>query len=207
MGKLIPMTGQFGRWTIIGRSKRVRGTSVLWDVVCQCGNKSAVQGRELRTRVSLSCGCLSRELTSMRTKHGLTESPEYVIWHAAKSRCTNPNNMQYHRYGGAGITFCERWLNDFATFYADMGPRPSRRHSLDRRDGTKGYEPGNCRWATREVQNNNKRTNHFVDYAGRRLTIAQAVRAAGNVVNSSTANGRIQRGWDVARAVETPPTN
>jgi hypothetical protein len=208
VGNLIPMIGlQFGRWTVVARSARRRGRERLWDVLCQCGLKAAVSGRELRMHRSLSCGCLAVDLTTLRIKHGGTYTAEYLIWHAAKSRCRNPNGSNFHLYGGAGITFCDRWLNDFAAFYADMGPRPSRRHSLDRRDGTKGYEPGNCRWATRDTQNSNKRTNHFVDYAGRRLTITQAVRAAGSVVNPSTANGRIQRGWDVARAVETPPTS
>jgi hypothetical protein len=85
----------------------------------------------------------------MARKHGGSGTPEYRAWAAAKSRCSNPNATGYERYGGRGITMCERWRESFPAFLEDMGPKPSPQHSLDRfpdRDGN--YEPGNCRWAT-----------------------------------------------------------
>ena len=92
-------------------------------------------------------------------KHGHAfagrRSSEYRTWYAMKQRCTNPNVEHYDRYGGRGITVCERWANSFCNFLADMGLKPSRRHSIDRVNNDGNYEPGNCRWATQKEQANN----------------------------------------------------
>lgn len=87
-----------------------------------------------------------------------SEMREYHIWAGMKARCSNPNVKDYPRYGGRGIRVCERWQEDFANFYADMGPRPGRRYSIDRIDNDGDYEPGNCRWALPQVQCANKPT-------------------------------------------------
>lgn len=87
--------------------------------------------------------------------HGLTHSREYRVWWDMKQRCTNPNNSRFYKYGGRGISVCERWSR-FENFYADMGPRPSPKHSIDRIDNDGNYEPGNCHWATRSEQQHNK---------------------------------------------------
>lgn len=89
--------------------------------------------------------------------HGLTHTTEHAIWRQMKQRCYNPRKSDYHLYGARGVRICDRWLNSFENFYADMGPRPSMGHSVDRIDGSKGYEPGNCRWATRTEQSRNRR--------------------------------------------------
>jgi len=83
--------------------------------------------------------------------------PEYNIWAGMLARCRNPNTARYESYGGRGITVCDAWQKDFAVFYRDMGPRPSIKHSIDRIDNDGNYEPGNCRWATPDVQALNKR--------------------------------------------------
>ena len=80
----------------------------------------------------------------------------YRSWRSMKCRCLYPSSANYRFYGGIGITFCDRWSN-YANFLADMGLRPTET-TLDRIDGTLGYEPGNCRWATRSEQNYNRRT-------------------------------------------------
>lgn len=85
------------------------------------------------------------------------ETTEYVIWKGMKQRCSNPKHVAYRMYGGRGITVCERWRVSFTAFYADMGPRPSKGHSIDRIDNERGYEPGNVRWATSDVQGANRR--------------------------------------------------
>jgi len=84
-------------------------------------------------------------------------TPEYRSWAHIKSRCLNPKVHAYARYGGAGITICDAWANDYRTFLRDMGRRPSLRHSIHRIDGARGYEPGNCRWATPIEQNRSRR--------------------------------------------------
>lgn len=92
-----------------------------------------------------------------RLKHGMHNTPEYKAWRGMRTRCYNPNDAHYKNYGGRGIEVCEKWRIDFTTFYADMGPRPSEIHSLDRIDVNGNYEPSNCRWATRSEQQKNKR--------------------------------------------------
>jgi hypothetical protein len=94
-------------------------------------------------------------------KHGGRHSPEYGIWCRIKDRCINPRSASYPRYGGAGVTMCERWRSDFANFLADVGPRPTGRAgeiSIDRIDNSRGYEPGNCRWTTATEQSRNRKS-------------------------------------------------
>jgi len=121
-----------------------------------------------------------------------------------RDRCYNKNRSNYERYGGRGIKVCDRWRS-FENFFADMGLRPSPAHTLDRIDNNSDYGPENCRWATPTEQQDNRRNTIKIVYRGSTMTIGQAVRAAGNVVQRDIAFQRIRkRGWDVARAVETP---
>lgn len=159
---------KFGRLTAIGfhsyrnekQGKRTRRMAV-WVCECECGNKKAMQAVLLKSGTSRSCGCL--QLETMKTnglaaaKHGMHRSAEYGIWAGMKYRCNNPKSRIYNYYGGRGITVCDRWLHSFEAFYADMGPRPSPKHSIDRIDNDGNYEPGNCRWATQAQQAANQR--------------------------------------------------
>jgi hypothetical protein len=115
-------------------------------------------------------------------------------------RCTNPNNNAYKNYGGRGISVCKRWKN-FANFYADMGSRPSIKHELDREKNNLGYSPKNCRWVLSVVQARNRRNNRLITLNGKTLTVAAWSEIFG--ISRYTVYKRLDRGWNVARALTT----
>lgn len=124
-------------------------------------------------------------------------SPTYQSWSQARDRCRNPRNKSYPRYGGAGVTVHARW-DSFATFLADMGERPPGT-TLDRLDGAKGYEPGNCRWATPAEQRRNSRTIKWLTHEG--VTLCCADWAARLGMPRDKLYSRIRRGWSIARVI------
>jgi len=134
--------------------------------------------------------------------HGKNHTPEYVIWCAIKRRCNGQNYKDFKHYGGRGIKICDRWAKSFAAFYSDMGPRPSLDLSIDRIDVNGNYEPGNCKWATRLEQQQNKQNTYFVTYHGERMSFPDAWRASGSDVSQSTARARVLRGWSLEDAFE-----
>jgi hypothetical protein len=126
---------------------------------------------------------------------------EYTVWSHMRSRCRNPSNRDYRHYGGRGITICERW-DDFANFVADMGPRPTPKHSIDRIDNDGPYAPENCRWATKAQQMGNRRITLAVDYEGDRVPVADLAKRVG--LPYRVLKNRVVRGWDLATAISTP---
>ena len=133
--------------------------------------------------------------------HGMTKTPEYHAWIDMKHRCFNPNNKQYLDYGGRGITVCDRWLN-LDNFLADMGTKPSPKHSLDRIDNNGDYSPKNCKWSTRVEQNNNTRYNRLITIDDVTLTITQWENKMG--YGRGVIQGRLNLGWSEYDAVMTP---
>jgi len=126
--------------------------------VCSCGEKRAVAGVHLRTGGSKGCGCAALIALSKRKRtHGFSGTRTYTIWKGIKKRCLNKKEPAYPKYGGAGITICTRWKDSFALFLEDMGACPDGL-TIDRIDGTKGYHPENCRWATYTEQAINTKT-------------------------------------------------
>ena len=135
-------------------------------------------------------------------KHGRSYTPEYRAWQLMRLRCTDPKHAAYPRYGGRGITICERWLNSPTKFLADMGPRPSKRHEIDRIDNDKGYSPENCRWATRKQNDRNRRSNRILEFRGERRCLVEWCELLG--LRTDTVGKRLAAGWSVERALSIP---
>jgi hypothetical protein len=136
------------------------------------------------------------------TTHGGRRTPEYKVWAGMRARCYCETNPRYADYGGRGIRVCERW-RDFAAFLADMGPRPSPRHELDRfPDNNGNYRPGNCRWATATQNGRNKRNNRRIVFDGKCLCVTEWAEVTG--LTTAAINQRLDDGWSIERTLTTP---
>ena len=137
----------------------------------------------------------------MYNRHGLSKTPEYNAWVNMKARCLNPNHKAYSDYGGRGISVCDRWLN-LENFLADMGSRPTAKHSLDRIDNNGDYSAENCKWSTKAEQSNNQRTNRLITIGCVTLNIAQWTKEMG--FGQNVIKDRLKLGWSEFDAVMTP---
>ena len=137
----------------------------------------------------------------MNYTHGMSRTPEYRAWINMKDRCFNPNNKNYLDYGGRGIAVCDRWLN-LDNFLADMGSRPTAKHSIDRIDNNADYSPKNCKWSTKAEQQNNRRYNRLITIGCVTLNIAQWTKEMG--FGSGVIWDRLKIRWSEFDAVMTP---
>lgn len=149
----------YGRLTVLERApSRVIGEQVktTYRCRCECGTVVTVCCGNLGRTVS--CGCLRDEkIATVRRTHGATGTPEFGAWQSMIRRCELPSQQNWHNYGGRGITVCKRWRHSFEAFLADVGYKPTPKHSIDRIDVNGNYEPGNVRWATASEQARNQR--------------------------------------------------
>lgn len=122
-----------------------------WLCICECGARRKVYGPDLKKGHTRGCRVCTH------VKHGASRTSEYIIWQGIKRRCLDPRRAEYPEYGGRGITVSKRWQESFANFLADMGPRPSPAHSVERNNNDGPYAPDNCCWATMKEQAANKR--------------------------------------------------
>lgn len=195
---VVDISGQrFGRLVVTERAANLSPRNTRWLCRCDCGKDVIVQGGTLKGGKQQSCGCYHRDAI---TKHGMEGSRTYRVWVSMRSRCTDKNSKPYANYGGRGISVCESW-GTFESFYADMGDAPDGM-SIDRIDNSKGYHPGNCRWASMEEQSNNRRTNRILSFQGRNQSLTQWAREVG--ISPISLKSRISLGWDVEKALTTP---
>lgn len=161
---------KFNKLTVVAREGSTKSKHILWRCVCECGKERVVKGTSLRTNEVQNCGCTPREIKIEVRK--FPNYAEYRTWQGIKDRCFNENSHVYHRYGGRGITMSEDWVNDFSTFFRDVGNRPTDKHTLDRIDNDKGYSKDNCKWSTPYEQNRNKCNNKYITYLGEEMIIS-----------------------------------
>lgn len=190
---------RFGKLLVL----KIHGTTKMpVDCICDCGKLTQkIWGSVLLGRTR-SCGCLSGETSRrLKTKHGKKAStcPTYSSWRSMRKRCQNSEKPQYIR-SYSGVTYCERW-EDFLKFAEDMGERPAGT-SLDRIDNSKGYFPENCRWASPQVQGENRRVVIMIQIGTEVKGLAQWCREKG--INRKTVHTRISKGWDKVEAILTP---
>lgn len=173
-----------------------------WICLCDCGAELEFSAPNLFTGATKSCGCLRAD---NQTTHGKSRSLEYASWQNMLGRCQYPSALNWHRYGGRGIKVCAEWQT-FENFLADMGPKPTPDHSIERRDNNSGYSPDNCYWATRSEQQHNKCDSHPpITFMGRTLHPADWARSLG--MKRRTLMSRLRRGWTVDRALTKPVSN
>lgn len=205
---------RFGRLIVIEFAGRTRHGSSYWNCLCDCGNTSRVIRYNLITGTTKSCGCLKRELTSIRSiKHGQTlggvVSELCKLHYRIKERCYYNKAISYPHYGGRGIHMYPEWLDtkygvknfcEYITTSLGLCPKGM---TLDRIDNNGNYEPGNLRWATRKEQHNNMSSNHVIEYNGESLTLTQWSERLG--IKQPTLRHRLNRlGWSIERALTTP---
>ena len=205
------LAGQtFERLHVLRQVGRTKHGSVRWKCRCSCGNTTIVSAGDLKSRHTMSCGCRRREVSAARqrthgesgTRVGLPASSEYKTWASIIQRCTNLNNPNYKNYGGRGITVCKHWMK-FENFLADMGRRPSSKHTIERKDNEGPYSQENCTWATMLEQGNNKRSNHLITFKGETQTLSEWARRTG--INQTTIRSRLDRlGWSTEKALTIP---
>ena len=201
------LTGQrFGRLVVVTRDT-TKLRRVYWRCQCDCGTVKSVASDKLVAGETRSCGCYNRDnLAVIKATHGLTRvgqhHPLHTVWCQMRARCQDRSHPVYHRYGGRGITVCERW-EDFACFVADMGERPSPEMTIDRIDNEGPYSPENCRWADRTTQARNRRSTRRYEFDGYCLTLEEWSERTG--IRAKLLHARLHTlGWSLQKTLTTP---
>lgn len=194
---------KYGAWTVLAEGK-TPGKAL---VVCDCGRtEREIRKYDLVNAKSLMCRSCSISLS--KTSHGAAPygkaSPEYTTWVHMIQRCHNPNNKDYKNYGGRGIEVCELWRESFEAFLLMVGERPTLKHTIERIDTNKSYEPGNVKWATRFEQNQNQRSNVNLTIDGETKTVSEWSRDPRCTVSMFTIYKRLDRDWSHEDAVLKP---
>lgn len=193
----LELTGaRFGRLLVVTRAHKDNQQAWTWLCRCDCGREVHVRGATLKAGKTSACASCA---TSMGNRtHGSTGTPLYERWRAMLNRCENPNQRAWKDYGGRGIKVCDEW-HQFEAFARDIGPTFEPHLELDRINVDGHYEPGNCRWATRREQQNNRRNNHLITWREHTQTVYEWAVVLG--LKPNTLLYRIRRGWSLDRAM------
>ena len=192
------MNEKYGLWTVI--DENLTKTKVLAE--CECGVRKRVRKADLKSGKSKMCRQCSSEANV--GSHGMRNTSEYNTWVHMIQRCHNPKNKDYPHYGGRGIEVCQMWRDSFEAFYMTIGPKPSEEYTIERIDTEKNYEPGNVKWATRQEQVLNQRSNVQITIDGETKVVSKWAEDPRCTVSKYTIYKRLKRGWDGRRAVMEP---
>lgn len=205
MARASNLLGQvFTRLTVVERGPNAGvgvSSKARWWCNCICGSSTLVYASALRHGLTRSCGCLNIERAredgwKLNRRHGMTKTRTHICWDSMLQRCCNPNHKSFEYYGGRGIQVCKRW-HAFENFLADMGEVPPGM-SLDRVDVNRGYEPGNCRWATAKEQGRNRRNNRLIAHHGETRPLSEWAELHG--ISRKLLRDRLEQGWPMDRA-------
>ncbi len=203
MSKINRIGIKYGKLTVIKEAENRRGGKILWECICDCGNRVVVPSGDLATGHTQSCGCIRiKNLIKRNSSHGKSKTRLYRIWCAMKSRCTNKNYTSYCHYGGRGIQICEGWKNfeNFEEWANNNGYEDNL--SIERIDVDGNYEPNNCKWITIGEQANNTTHSRYITYLGERKTVRDWAKDVG--LEYSCLFYRLDNGWDIQKALEIP---
>jgi len=186
---------KFGRLTVLKYYRTDPQGCRLWLCKCDCGKTSTPRTNALISGISKACGC-------GKFTHNMSYSRIYMTWRSMMARCYRKKNSSYKNYGGRGIVVLEKWhsFENFLEWSKASGYKNTL--TIDRIKNEKGYNPSNCRWATKLEQANNCRTNRKITFKGKTLTLAQWSRQTG--VRSNTISNRLASGWSVERTLSLP---
>lgn len=174
MPPMIEKGQEIFNWTVVSEVFKEGGRRYVWCICRLCAQRKRVAYDNLKSGGSRSClACRQRA-----NEHGMYKTPEYSAWHQMWFRCTNPKSKDYHNYGGRGINVFPLW-RDFRAFYSYVGSKPGPEYSLSRIDNEGDYAPGNVEWATKETQDNNRRTTVYCEVEGKKVSLKQASRLTG----------------------------
>lgn len=193
------MVGErFGRLVVLEMLPRARVRCK-----CDCGAISEHRRWHLKVGATSSCGCFRKEHSSeTKSTHGLSGAAEYKIWKGIIKRCENPHDHAFANYSGRGIRIAPEWRNDFESFIAHVGPRPSAAHSIDRINNDRSYEPGNVRWATKSEQAANRRSSRLIVAFCQARILRDWACITG--LSADAIYARMRLGWPVERALTAP---
>ena len=197
---------KFGRLTVLEELPDRAYNRIMYKCLCDCGSTSVVAGQDLRQGKTKSCGCLGHKNKDVpHPRHGLTKHPLFHIWGGILQRCYTRTAKNYPNYGARGISVCDLWRYDFLSFYNwSMSNGWKQGLTLDRINPNGDYSPGNCRWVTQSVQNRNKRNSlPKFEWNGESKYLQEWAAEYG--INYSTVFSRVKRGWDLEKALITPP--
>ncbi len=196
--KAIDMSGEKHNSLLVIEKIR-KNNAYFYRCVCDCGNTVVVKRAHLirLEKPQKSCrACFLKRISI----HGKSKTKEFFAWRGILSRCNDINSKPYKDYGGRGIKHCKEWI-EFNNFLNDMGLAPSKKHTIERIDVNKDYEPSNCKWATWKEQANNKRNNIYIEFNGETTTLT--LLAEKHNILPRVLMHRLRRGWEINKAINT----